>query len=570
MFSKKLPVYCADFETTSKKQYEIEGKTRVYLWCLKSVDGKKSSLGVSIDTFFDEISKLEDEKIIVYFHNLSFDGDFILWWLMGNKFTFKNDLKEYKGDENCFESTIDEMNNIYQIKVVYKNKYIDFRCSYKLFPKSIEDIGEMVGIKKLNETHNYEELKNYTSISELPEEEINYINNDVLIMCKLITYLDSVGINALTMSSSAFKNWRKDKYHLYKYQMVKDENEEINEIVRKSYRGGITKVNKKYEGVELFDVISFDVNSLYPSVMYNNPMPIGMGKIYNNIDECINDRRYLYIVVLVVAYAKVKDGFHSFIGTTSGFSYSRKYNYDDELENTILYLWDKEYELFNRIYEGSYCISKVVGYKQAKNVFKDYIDRWYKVKENARTPAERQLAKLMLNSLYGKFGMNEHRVGKIPQGYNEKGIIYGFDENIGAYYDKKIASFITSRARVKYATMMNLCGDSYVYGDTDSLYVIGHEIPELFKDIVDDKKMGYWKYEGHYKHFKALKAKCYIKTLDNGKTERKIAGCPKDAVKYINFDNFNFGLKLEGVKNVKRKVNGGIIIDKTDFTINMV
>lgn len=567
MRKKTLPIYCADFETTSKAQYDIEKETRVYLWCIKSLDEKHSQMGVDIKSFFDELSTLE-ENVVVYFHNLSFDGEFIMWYLLREGYNYQQDLKE-SNTFKTFEPIIDEMGSIYQIKVRLENThYVEIRCSYKLFPKSIADIGEMVGVKKLNETHNYDEIKNYNSIDELTEEEKMYINNDVTIMCRLIKYLNEVGINGITMSSSAYKNWRMDKYQLCKHQMIKDENEDINDIVRKSYRGGITKVNPKYAGVDIYDAMSFDVNSLYPSVMYDNPMPIGMGKIYDNIKDCKKDRRFLYICVVVVIKAKVRNGYHPFIGSQSGFSYSRKYEYKDELDNVVLYLWDKEYELFKMVYDAECYISKVIGYKSANYVFKDYIDRWYKVKENAKTPAERQLAKLMLNSLYGKFGMNDTRASKIPSGFDEHGIVYNIVDTTGVYYDKKIASFITSRARVKYATMMQLCGDDYLYGDTDSLYIKGHEIPKQFDGLVDDKKRGYWGYEGHYTHFKALKAKCYLKQLDNGKIERKIAGCPKEVAEYINFDNFKFGLKLEGVKKLKRKVTGGIIIDKTDFTIN--
>ena len=567
MKHKKLPIFCADFETTSKAQYNVEHETRVYLYCIMSVDEKFKKIGLSIDDFFQTLSNIEYEEFIVYFHNLSFDGEFICWYLLRNAYEYDKDARIHRVPKT-YETTIDETNAIYTIKVILENgKYIELRCSYKLFPKSIEDIGVMVGVKKLNETHNYEEIKHYTSLNDLTEEEIGYITNDVTIMCKLIKYLDDVGINGITMSSSAYKNWRKDKYMLCKYQLIKDENEKINEIVRKSYRGGITKVNKKYVDVDIYDAISFDVNSLYPSVMYNNPMPIGMGKIYNSIEECIKDGRHIYRVVVCAMDIKVKDGFHAFIGSNAGFSYSRKYEYEEELHNKVLYLWDKEYRLFTNIYDGEYCISQVIGYKKAFNVFKEYIDRWYKVKENAKTPAERQLAKLMLNSLYGKFGMNDHRISKIPIGINENGIVYNTDENISVYYDKKIASYITSLARVKYASTMNLLGDRFIYGDTDSLYVKGSDVPDVFNGIVDDKKIGYWKYEGHYTHFRALKPKCYIKQLDDGTIERKIAGCPKNCADRINFDNFHVGLRLDGCKKVKRKVCGGIIIDNTDFTI---
>ena len=565
MKTKKLPIYCADFETTSYNQYLLEGRTRVYLWHYKSVDETISQIGIDLKSFFENLNNIGGE-IVMYFHNLSFDGEFINWYLLENGFTYRD---RDKLEVNTFYSIIDESGSIYMIIVQLPNTRVSFKCSYKLFPKSIEDIGEMVGVKKLKETHNYEEIKNYSSVDELSEEEIMYINNDVTIMCRLITYLDSIGINALTMSSSAYKNWRMDKYFLCKKQFIKDENDEINEIIRKSYRGGITKVNEKYRDVDFNDVISFDVNSLYPSVMYDNPMPIGMGKIYNSIKECITDKRYLYLVVLCVKSAEVKEGFHSFIGENAGFSYSRKYEYKDRLENVVLYLWKNEYNLFKRIYKVNAVVSKVVGYKVAFNVFTDYIDRWIKVKMEAKTPAERQLAKLMLNSLYGKFGMNDSRVTKIPNGIDSEGMLtYDYVDTTSVYYDKKVASYITSCARVKYATMMNLCGDDYIYGDTDSLYIRGHDIPKQFENCVDDKKLGYWKYEGHYTHFRALKAKCYLKELDNGEIERKICGCPKNAGELINFDNFHFGLKLEGVKNVKRKCTGGIIIGKTDFTIN--
>lgn len=566
MKTKKLPIYCADYETTPYKQYLIEGRTRVYLWCLKSLDEKECYLGINIQSFFEKLNNISGE-FVVYFHNLSFDGEFIDWFLLENGYVYadRDNMKE-----KTFNSIIDESGSIYMIKVMISNScVVTFKCSYKLFPKSIEDIGEMVGVKKLNETHNYEEIKDYKSLDEVPQEELMYINNDVTIMCRLITYLDSIGINAITMSSSAYKNWRMDKYFLCKKQFIKDENEEINDIIRKSYRGGITKVNEKYKEKDFYDVISFDVNSLYPSVMYDNPMPIGMGKIYNSIKECVNDKRYLYLVVVCVQYAKVKDGFHSFIGENAGFSYSRKYEYKDELNNVVLYLWKNEFNLFKRIYSFKGVISKVIGYKVAFNVFKDYIDRWIGVKMNAKTPAERQLAKLMLNSLYGKFGMNDNRVTKIPNGITSDGrISYDYVDTISVYYDKKVASYITSCARVKYATMMNLCGDDFIYGDTDSLYIRGHEIPPYFDGCVDDKKLGYWKYEGHYTHFRALKAKCYLKQYDNGEIDRKICGCPKKAGELINFDNFHYGLKLVGVKNVKQKCCGGIVIGKTDFTIS--
>lgn len=563
MRKPKQLTYCADFETTPLAQYEVEGETRVYLWKLMGVDDDIDELGISMETFIEKISSLGD--VVIYFHNLSFDGEFILWYLLANGYTYE----EKTINNNTLSSIIDETGSIYTIKVRFdRNNQVELRCSYKLFPKSIKDIGEMVGIPKLNETHNYEELKNYKTIEEVPEEEKNYITNDVRIMVALIKYLKSKHIQGLTMSSSAYKNWLKDKYSLAKHQMKKSPDEEVVEIVRKSYRGGITKVNPKYAGQEFNDVISFDVNSLYPSVMYENPMPIGDGKIYKSIEEGKEDSRHLFIIVAFVQYGKVRTGMHAFIGNNSGFTYARKYSYDEVLENKMLYLWEDEFNLFKIVYDAEYTILKVVGWKKANYVFKDYIDRWYELKKNAKNDTERALAKLMLNSLYGKFGMNDSRVTKIPLTIGDT-IIYRTIENNTTYYYKEVASYITSKARCKLASFMNRCGDNFLYCDTDSVYYIGHEIPELFKDVVDPKKLGYWKYEGHYTRFKALKAKCYLKQLDNGTIERRIAGCPKECAELITFENFAPNLKLTNAKKCKKKVKGGIVIGNTDFTINV-
>lgn len=559
----KTKTYCADFETTSNAQYEVEGCTRVYLWKLMGVDNGVDNIGIDMLSFISCIKDLGDA--LIYFHNLSFDGEFILWWLLENGYTYDEELKK----DNTFNSIIDQSGSIYAINIKHSsNATTNIRCSYKLFPKSIKDIGTMVGIEKLNETHNYEEIKNYTSVEQLTEEEKMYITNDVRIMVELIRYLQAKGVKGITMSSSAYKNWLQDKYMLAKNDMHKNSDEEVVEIVRKSYRGGITKVNPKYAGQEFNDVISFDVNSLYPSVMYDNPMPIGDGKIYSSLEEGRKDNRHLFIIVAFVQYAKVREGQHAFIGNQSGFSYVRSYSYDEVLENKMVYLWLDEFNLFTMVYDAEYTIQKVVGWKKANNVFKDYIDRWYEVKKNAKNETERSLAKLMLNSLYGKFGMNDSRVTKIPVAVGET-IIYRTIENNTTYYYKEVASYITSKARCKLASFMNRCYDKFLYCDTDSIYYIGHEVPETFKDVVDSKKLGYWKYEGHYTRFKALKAKCYLKQLDDGTIERRIAGCPKECAQLINFDNFAPNLKLTNAKKCKKKVKGGIVIGSTDFTIKV-
>ena len=141
MKTKKLPIYCADFETTPYNQYLIEGRTRVYLWCMKSLDEKVSQVGIDLQSFFENLINIGGE-FILYFHNLSFDGEFIDWFLLENGYVYEEEMSK----EKTFFSIIDESGSIYMIKIkITETCIVTLKCSYKLFPKSIEDIGEMVG-----------------------------------------------------------------------------------------------------------------------------------------------------------------------------------------------------------------------------------------------------------------------------------------------------------------------------------------------------------------------------------------------------------------------------------------
>ena len=568
MRKKKDKLYCADFETTPYKQSLIEKRTRVYLYQIMDVDTKESKVGISIDDFFDYLKSIKYERFIVYFHNLSFDGEFILWYLMEHNYKNVDELVK----EHTFTSLITDDGSIYVIKVKLDNgNVVEFKCSYKLMPNSISDIGKMFGIPKLNETHNYEEMKNYTSIDDVTDEELMYINNDVRILRELIWYLKNNNMLNITLSSNAYKFWRKDKYMFSKCNLVKPDNPRINEIVDKSYRGGITKVNPQYKGKLVENVISFDVNSLYPSVMYDNSMPVGKGEIYKSVEDGLKNGKKKFIVSVYVSRAKIIDGYQAFIGF-GGFSCATHYVYKECLFNVELNLWLEEFELFKLCYEGEYNIVEVVGFDSANYVFKNYIDYWIEVKNNATLTGnlpERNFAKRMLNALYGKFGMNQLRYSKVPVGVLDGEIEYQVKEKMSCYYYKPIASYITSLARCKLVSAIIMCRDRFIYCDTDSIYLKGTELPDI---PIDDVKLGYWKFEHHYLKFKSLKAKCYLKCWEeNGKIiyDSSIAGLPKDSRGGITFDNFEDGLKIENAKKCKVRYKGGIVIKPIEFTIKV-
>jgi hypothetical protein len=551
----------ADFETTSKAQYLLEDRTRVYLYGIKKLSGGSIKMGISIEDFFNDLLTYNDH-LTIYFHNLSFDGEFILWYLAENNFEYDEETIK----PNSFHNITTDLGIHYLIKCKLSNdKQVRFTCSYRMMPTSIESLGELVNVKKLSDTHDYTELKNYTALDDIPDEEINYLTNDLEILRLAIIKLKQLGLTQITASSSAYRNWQKTNFLLHKHRLIKPDNDEVNEMIGLSYKGGITKLNKRYFNKTLTDVISYDVNSMYPAQMLNNTMPVDIPIVYDDLESAQKDKTYKkHLVVVYVEYAKILKDYHSFIGFAGGFLQT-SYEYKDEFTDEFLYLWYDEYKLFDMYYFHHSHIVKVVSFKESKNVFKKYIEHWKQVKETS-DGVERYISKLMLNSLYGKFGQRDFRISKMLLGIEDDHLIYKDIEKIAPYHYRAIASYITSMARTTLIRAIQENADAFVYCDTDSIYLYQSEAKNI---PIDEHKFGYWKFENRCQKFKALKSKCYIKTIEDGSLIIRISGLPRIDESIINYDTFKPNLKIIGKKKYMKRVKGGIIIDTTDFTIEV-
>ena len=89
MKKTRIKRYTADFETLVLTPEEIEaGKsTYVWAWALCNIDTLNTIYGTSLKTFIDALSKLNNNSVI-YFHNLKFDGNFILDYLLKNNYSY--------------------------------------------------------------------------------------------------------------------------------------------------------------------------------------------------------------------------------------------------------------------------------------------------------------------------------------------------------------------------------------------------------------------------------------------------------------------------------------------------
>ena len=97
----------------------------------------------------------------------------------------------------------------------------------------------------------------------------------------------------------------------------------------------------------------------------------------------------------------------------------------------------------------SYELGPHIAFKGAYNLFKTYIEFWSEIKTTQKG-AGRNLAKLRLNGLYGKFGMsgcNEITYIDVNEGKFE--VVHTHNEIVSETVYLPMASFITSYAKEK-------------------------------------------------------------------------------------------------------------------------
>ena len=126
-----------------------------------------------------------------------------------------------------------------------------------------------------------------------------------------------------------------------------------------------------------------------------------------------------------------------------------------------------------------------------------------------------------------------------------------------------MGAFITAYARDKTIRSAQAVYDRFIYADTDSLHLIGYDVPEGLE--VHPTHLGAWKNEGCFTYSKFLRAKTYMETVD-GVTKVTCAGMPDNVKEAVTYENFSSGSTFEG-KLMPRRYPGGIVLEKTTFTI---
>ena len=574
-----MGTFIADFETTTTKN-----DCRVWAYALCEVGNEDNLIiGNNIDDFMNWCSNKRQNHTIL-FHNLKFDAQFIIVWLLNKNFIHTTEMSDRK--TGTFNTTINEKGMYYQLEVVFERKgktinKVTFQDSLKLIPLAVEDIPETFGLP-------YEKLSidykaNREVGHELTEEEKAYITNDVKIVAKAVEFFYSQGLNKMTIGSCALNEYKKmisERKFMRFFPSPK-----YDADVRQSYYGGWTYVNPKLAGKTVGRGVVLDINSIYSSVMYEEVLPYGTPIFYWGKYQQ-DDFYPLYIQMIRCQFELKKGKFPTVQLRRLGRSNEYLTSSNDTqmslcLTKTDLELFLENYDVYNLEYMSGW------KFKGTTGLFKEYIEKWYGEKVKADEEGNkgmRFIAKMYLNHLYGKFSSKIIQRTKIP--YLNKNGVLTFKDGIpkkkdGVYIP--MATFITSLARKRIITAAQKIQDDYnagkskiqfAYADTDSLHLLSpdYELPECLN--INQTEMGAFKHEGNFRQAKFLRQKCYIEEISKPHKEEynlkvTVAGMPEDCYQYVNFTNFKIGAKYKG-KLEPQRVPGGVILQDVDFTIKKV
>ena len=176
------------------------------------------------------------------------------------------------------------------------------------------------------------------------------------------------------------------------------------------------------------------------------------------------------------------------------------------------------------------------------------------------------MAKLHLNSLYGKFATNPDVTSKYPvMEDNVVKLKLGDPETRDPVYTA-MGVFITAYARDVTIRAAQENYDSFAYADTDSLHLIRDTEPDNLN--IHPSNLGAWKREYAFSSALYIRAKQYLELKDDGEYEVHIAGLPRQIAQEVTFADVESTRTFHG-KLVPRRVPGGIILEDTDFTLTV-
>ena len=539
---------CADFETTTNPL-----DCRVWSWGSMAVDDYSDYvIGIGVGSY---VTYMLSVPSVTYFHNLAFDGSFILDNILKDGYVWvaKNPGK------GQFSTVISNMNKFYSITIVSKEGVkVELRDSLKKIPLPVRDVPKAFNLDSSKGDIDYEMER---PIGYLPsQEEWNYLYRDIFIMAQAMRIILASGMKRLTVGADSLAEFKSlhGKGFERTFPVL---SKTVDDDIRLAYRGGIAMPSKKWARKRVGRGIVIDKNSMYPWVMRTKLLPYGK-PWWSEIED---DNADLFILSITFT-AKLKPNHIPCIQIKRSIQFNSQEFLEEVKEPTTVSITSVDLEMWQEQYDLKiWAINGYWNFKGIEGLFNDYIDKWMAVKANS-TGGARTIAKLHLNSLYGKFAKNTDVTGKYPV-LDDTGtvqyVMCDHEESNPVY--TAMGAFITAYARADLISSAQANYDRFLYCDTDSLHLLGDEEPDLW---LHPTELGAWKVEHDGQPFDEavfLRAKQYCERFGDY-DDVHIAGLPHEIAARVRLEDMLHPRTWDG-KLVPKRVPGGTVLTSTTFTL---
>ena len=455
---------------TETLRYDIDNGEFQKFFNFDAYDGKQHYYTEDLDEVYNIIYNIyaEKEKLSFFAHHIIFDLrtiHFIKLILQDKLFGLNNKLRL--------------LDFIVYLKYISKDhsKVLQFSDSMNYFRTKLQNIAKMFDLSKENIEEYKLSASEWNKILNIDGEK--RVKTDTEILYKAVKEFElsphfDIGI---TLASTSFNTFRK---RYLKRNIYLPEN--LIDTALNVYHGGIVM---PYILAKEKKLNSYDINSLYPYVMYSEPYSIEFLRKRTDkkyIIEDIKSKAYNYLILVKYKH--------------TDFQYSPVFKpYDNQL---IPFLESEQWVTGNELatlFDNNFTfeIKEILEFKN-DYIFKDFVNDYYNMRLQSKSEYEKYFFKIFLNSLYGKFGQHK--------GYSEIKLIKDIDDLMiqdillnsklskevinnkvytiyedfvsvrtegNARYNPLIAGEITANARLLNFQYSKLIGfENLYYTDTDS------------------------------------------------------------------------------------------------------
>lgn len=583
------------------------GRVRVWSWAIAPLDDDIVYTGTTIESYVEKAAELGG---IHWFHNLRFDGAFLDAYMcdeppvgLGLR---TGSWRPRSVPAGCFGALISDQGAHYARYVhLADGRKFQVRDSLKKFPNtSVADLAKVYGSEVMKGDIDYT-AERPVGYQPTPAEW-DYIRRDVKIVKTALRVAEALGNTGITIGSDAISEYRATMEAGRFRTIFPKLDRDLDEWLRRAYRGGWTYVNPEYQGkllgpdwlakiagelglytedgeLDCYGSV-WDVNSMYPAVMaqssypYGHPVRLAPGQL--------SLKGYPHTIVGALMDAKIKPGRLPMIQVKKDARYD-PVTYQTEVRAIEWYGTEVDWRLLLDQYEV--VIHEWIAgfaFRGMTGLFDSYIGKWMAVKADAdRTMKEekdagrvgsdryrqasgmRAQAKFQLNNLWGRFAINPLRGGRLPSIGADGAVRY---DATPQEYDEPcytpVGIWTTSYGRDRVIRAAQSFGRRFLAADTDSNHVIGTDPGTL---VVHDSELGAWKREAIFDQATYLRAKAYAERIVDGDkrtVEAHVAGLPRHQLENAKVSDIVVGTRYTG-KLVPRRVPGGVILVPTDFEI---